>query len=257
MKRPIIFPYNIGSVGAHELAKALDTICVYPNRSYRPKPNHLIVCWGGGQLPKWWPRSVEFEMNNVLNNPRFIRPAINKLATLEILQNSNVGIPEWTTSKQVAAGWHKKDGIVVARKSLSASEGRGIVVSKPGEPVADANLYTRHLRHKREFRVHVIRGSVVDVSEKRRRSDFEGEPNPLIRNHRFGWVFCHDNVQCPPAVTREAIKAIAAMHLDFGAVDIGFREKEQLAFVFEINTAPGIEGQTVGHYAEAIRQLCK
>lgn len=254
--RPILFPYQIGSEGAHALAEALDTICVYPNRRYRPKSNHLVVCWGGGQLPKWWPQTPGFEQRNVLNNPRYIRPAINKLSTLELLSAADVPTPVWTTSRAKALDLQGAGGIIVARKSLSGSGGAGIVIAKDKEPIPTANLYTVHLRHKREFRVHVIRGQVVDVSEKRRRTDFQGEPNPLIRNLQFGWVFCHDNVQCPEAVKRAAIKAVAALNLDFGAVDIGYREKEGRAFVFEINTAPGIEGQTVHHYSDAIRTIC-
>jgi glutathione synthase/RimK-type ligase-like ATP-grasp enzyme len=78
----------------------------------------------------------------------------------------------------------------------------------------------------------------------------------MIRSWNNGWVFCHENVQAPPKVCEVAIQAVESLGLDFGAVDIGFREKEGKAFVFEVNTAPGIEGTTVRHYVEAVRRAC-
>jgi glutathione synthase/RimK-type ligase-like ATP-grasp enzyme len=42
------------------------------------------------------------------------------------------------------------------------------------------------------------------------------------------------------------------MGLDFGAVDIGHRLIDNQFFVFEVNTAPGLEGTTLDKYAKAI-----
>jgi D-alanine-D-alanine ligase-like ATP-grasp enzyme len=42
--------------------------------------------------------------------------------------------------------------------------------------------------------------------------------------------------------------------LDFGAVDVIWNEKQQRAYVLEVNTAPGLEGQTVDDYARGIKE---
>ena len=257
MKRPILYPYRIASEGARRLAKALGTICVFPDGHYTPRPGHLILCWGAATFPNWWrkvPHGTE-----VVNSPKVVSIAINKLRTFEIFDNFKVSCPPWTSNRAKAVDWQGKDKIVVARKSLTSSEGRGIVIADSTVKLPECNLYTMHVRHRREYRVHVFDGKVVDIAEKRKREVLDGEVtklNSLIRNFRNGWVFCHENVKAPQAVLDESIRAVKALSLTFGAVDVGYREKDGKAFVFEVNTAPGIEGQTVAHYAAAVRQLC-
>src|SRR3990167_6843 len=257
MITPIFYPYKIASNGAHALAEIFDTWCVYSNRKYRPRKNHIIICWGAAALPNWWSR-VQAQNLPVINPPHRVSIAINKLRTLEALTQAKVNVPKWTQDRATASDWVSKDSIVVARKSLTSSAGRGIVVVDQSVRLPDCNLYTLHVRHKREFRVHVFNNRIIDIAEKRKRSDFDkevGELDSLVRNWDNGWVFCHENVQCPEAVQREAMKAVEVLGLDFGAVDVGYREKDDKAYVFEVNTAPGIEGQTVQRYAQAVRQI--
>ena len=47
-----------------------------------------------------------------------------------------------------------------------------------------------------------------------------------------------------------AVKAVNSLGLDFGAVDI-CEDEEGNPYVFEVNTAPGIEGTTVEKYHTA------
>jgi glutathione synthase/RimK-type ligase-like ATP-grasp enzyme len=42
--------------------------------------------------------------------------------------------------------------------------------------------------------------------------------------------------------------------LDFGAVDIGHRIIDNKVFVFEVNTAPGIEGTTLQRYVNTFNE---
>jgi D-alanine-D-alanine ligase-like ATP-grasp enzyme len=53
----------------------------------------------------------------------------------------------------------------------------------------------------------------------------------------------------------QALLAIEACGLDFGAVDIIFNERKQTAFVLEVNTAPGLTGQTVAGYVERFKEI--
>lgn len=254
--KPIIFPYKVYSEGARELAESFNSFCVYPDRKYRPRKNHLIVVWGAGSHPRWWPKNDPlYQAYHVLNNPNNVAQAINKRLTFTKLTEIGVSVPKWTLSKAEAMKWLDKDRIVVCRTDLVGSGGKGIVLARKANELVDAKLYSLHIRHKTEFRVHVFKGKVIDIAEKRRRGDFQGELSVLIRNIDKGWVFCHNDVTCPENVQQEAIKAVLALGLDFGAVDIGYREKEKKPYVFEVNTAPGIEGQTVQRYAAAIREL--
>lgn len=58
-----------------------------------------------------------------------------------------------------------------------------------------------------------------------------------------------------PEMIEESIKAVAAMGLDFGAVDIGFNNDTKEYSVFECNTAPGMLEKTVEAYKVALNQI--
>ena len=153
---------------------------------------------------------------------------------------------------------HKFRGLVNAvlcRTLLRANSGRGIVVAKKPEELVDAPLYTRYTPKTKEFRVHTsAKFGIFDIQEKRKRKESEKSEVPYIRNHDQGWVFCRENVACPDDVKLEAEKAVQALSLDFGAVDIGYHPTYG-AFVYEVNTAPGLEGQTCESYSAFFKRF--
>ena len=96
---------------------------------------------------------------------------------------------------------------------------------------------------------------MIDIQQKRKVNGFiNSGNNKYIRNHPNGWVFCRDNVTCPPEIKAISIEAVSALDLDFGAVDIGFHETYGPC-IYEVNTAPGLEGTTIHKYANTIREL--
>lgn len=131
--------------------------------------------------------------------------------------------------------------------------GRGVV--RRLRRVVDAPLYTKYVKKADEYRVHVFGGEVLDVQQKRKRQEVPNdEVDYQIRNLAGGWVFCRDNVDCPDSVRELAVSAVRALGLDFGAVDIGFNRHDGIGYVFEVNTAPGVEGTTLDKYYAAFAQ---
>lgn len=117
-------------------------------------------------------------------------------------------------------------------------------------------LYTKYIKKSREFRVHIFRGRVIDVQEKRKRQEVPNdEVNYLIRNSHNGWVFCRDGVDCPDSILDLSIRAVSTLGLDFGAADIGWNDHYGRGYIFEVNTAPGLEGTTLDKYYEAICEV--
>lgn len=53
-------------------------------------------------------------------------------------------------------------------------------------------------------------------------------------------------------IETEAIKAVNALGLDFGAVDIVTEKNTGIPYVLEVNTAPGNEGTTTQKYVDSI-----
>jgi glutathione synthase/RimK-type ligase-like ATP-grasp enzyme len=174
----------------------------------------------------------------------------NKLKDVE-----GIHIPEFTTERTVANDWLRKDGVaVVIRNKLSGHSGDGIVlVTDTNSEIPVAPLYVKYIKKQQEFRVHVAFGEVIDVQEKRQRKDMpEGfATNFQVRNHHTGWVYCREDITEPDGLRTMAIQATQALGLDFGAVDLIYNVKRNEVVCLEINTAPGLEGQTVDRYAEA------
>ena len=256
--RLILYPYKLGSESARKLAEAIEgTRRVRPDGNYHFRRNHRVINWGNPKLPNWLTQEA---ISCMLNKPQYIENASDKIKTLKLLREANVPCPDFTQSIDEARnflGNRKYRGTpdrVVCRTLTRANSGRGIVVADNRDAVVAAPLFTRYIPKRNEYRIHVWRGNVIDQQEKKRQNGYEEREgfNKLIRNHENGWVFCRDGVAAPDAVKQAAIDAVIALKLDFGAVDVGYHPEFGVA-VYEINTAPGLEGTTLEKYVEQAR----
>lgn len=258
--RAVLLPYKIGSQSAKQLALTLTGNLglkvrrVRHDGKYRPKPRSLLVNYGSGSRPFW-----AGGVSRWLNPPEACARAGNKLRAFEAFTQAGLSCPEWTTDRSVAQQWVEGRCVVVARTVLNGHSGRGIVLcdSSGNHPLAQAPLYVKYKKKRKEFRVHVFQERVIDVAEKRRRRvGQEGRPqfDGYVRNLVNGWVFCRDNIVRPADLDQLAIAACRALGLDFGAVDIIWNERDNKCYVLEVNTAPGLQGTTLTNYANAIQR---
>lgn len=260
--RAVILPYKMGSQSAKQLAEGLSASLglrvrrVRPNGLYSPRTRSIVINYGSNNAPAWWGR-----VNRLLNAPAACAVAGNKLRAFQAFQQHGVSTPEWTTSRDIAQQWATEGSIVVCRTILNGHSGRGIILasgaSLTGLPAAP--LYVKYKKKKKEFRVHVFKGSVLDITEKRRvrRENRPENYDGYIRNHANGWVFCRDNVVVPDDLAPAAIAAVRACGLDFGAVDVIWNERENRCYVLEVNTAPGLEGTTLSKYVQAVQSFIR
>ena len=215
--------------------------------NWRPLPNDKIVNWGVTEVPEDF-----FVRTKLLNHPDAVALAVNKIETLKALNAADVPTLEWCTTLNDAWDWQRENDTVIARRTVTGTNGNGIVVCGKLDIIPPAPLYTRYFKGLYEFRIHVVNGKVIDRAEKRRR---EGEEaNNEVRNHDNGWVFCREGVESIPMVDDASIRAVAALGLDFGAVDIKCNRQYGKCAVLEVNTAPGMEGTTLERYAAALRE---
>jgi glutathione synthase/RimK-type ligase-like ATP-grasp enzyme len=246
---PVIYPYKIGSASAVLLSSALSCKRVFPNKTYKHKPNHLIINWGLSSDPNWWKDELG---DNWLNIPYAVGRAANKITAFYDMQDT-VKIPLFWTSKDSAKRYMEAGGFkVVCRTLLSGHSGAGIVIATTPEELVDAPLYTQFIEKDKEYRVHVFNGFIIDYQQKKRRRGVEC--NDDVRNHHTGWVYARTDVVLPEGVATNAIRAVSSLGLDFGAVDL-CTDRNGNVFVFEVNTAPGITGSTLDKYVEAIKEL--
>ncbi len=226
MRRLVLVPHRGGSRAVRDLANALSA-----------KVDHKVFRCAAQRVG----RRVPF----------FLKAGTDKLTQMERFQNAAVDCPEWTRERAVATTWITDGTPVVCRTILRGSEGRGIVVAETTDQLVNAPLYTRYFKKKKEFRVHVFNGQVIDVQEKRKKNGHEGGTS-MVRNLANGYVFCRADVAEPAGLRELAIKATAALDYFLGAVDIGYNEHHNRLVVFEVNAAPGLQGTTLESYANAI-----
>ena len=226
---------------------------LWPDRLRKPKLIDTVINWGNSYAHPKVPNGVLY-----YNAPTSISGASNKLAALTAMAHAGVPVPEFTTDRNVALGW-LPDAYVVCRKLLRASCGRGIVLAKSPEEVVQAPLYVKYRRKTHEYRVHVVKGTITHIHEKRlksaeRRND--NAVNKYIRNIGNDWVFCSPRDPIPDMVRTSSLQACTALNLDFGAVDVIYNAKFDKCYVLEVNTAPGmsIGSETAIKYAKAFAQ---
>lgn len=218
------------------------------SEDYRQKRRDTLVNWGSTQYSS--------RIHTVLNPAHAVRLAADKLKALQAFTDGDVPRPEWTTQESVARQWLAEGSKVVARALLNSHSGRGIIVVKPGETLPYAPLYTKYFKKEAEYRVHVAKQGIFDYAQKKLRNGTTENPahSPYIRNHDNGWVFARCDIHPPDKVLYTATHALDMLGLDFGAADIAVRGDK--CVIFEMNTAPGLEGSTLNKYIDAIRQMC-
>lgn len=211
------------------------------------KPKDIIINWGSS--------NADYNFMPVklfLNRPELVSGASNKLHAFEIFDLLKVKCVPWTVDHAVVDQWHEKGCTIVGRQTLTGHSGKGIIIMEKGEPIQPALLYTKYIFKIREFRVHVVNGKVIDTQQKIK----EPGKEPLtwkVRSHENGFIFARQNIMANDTRDTLSIMATKALGLDFGAVDI-VEDKEGHFYVLEVNTAPGLEGQTISNYAEAFKQ---
>ena len=264
MKKFVICPKKMGSESATALARFYKRKKVFPNRKYISRSNNLEVNWGNAS-------DIPVFRNNILNKPSAVAISSNKVSTFDILDEHEVNIPYYTTDRNLAKDLFDVANTdkVYCRTLTRASEGRGIVIATNPEELVPAGLYTAKEAHTNEYRVHVFKGKVIDVVEKRRMSEETLAEHGIeaidedIRSNDRGWVFVRGNARLfhldgepKRDIATQAIKAVEAIGLDFAAVDVIYDNPRRQAFILEVNSAPGMEegSTTLFNYVNAFNR---
>lgn len=247
-----VLPYKMTSKSAKDLTRELETrrINLY-TRVYRPTEADILINWGNASE---YAHSLVPRVGKIFNSPEHVAKAVNKIKFFEVCKKNKLKCPEWTTDHATAVRLARDHDIVV-RSLITANSGRGITLVRQGaQEVPRGKLYTVYTPKKIEYRVHVCGGVVFDVQQKKLRRGTEN-PNFQIRSWDNGWIFAREGVRAPKVVTDLAIASVKALKLDFGAVDIGYNELKKQATVYEVNTAPGLEGTTLDTYTRTIKRM--
>jgi glutathione synthase/RimK-type ligase-like ATP-grasp enzyme len=263
MAKTVIYPWNAKSKSADALHKELKINRVrLEGSTFKGSPDRKVINWGAGSI-----NNPEVLKCQIINDPKRVALCTDKLAFFKAMSGKNgPRIPEWTDDPSVALTWFKKDKEVVARLVLRGHSGNGIEFFSDNkadlEKVLKAPLFTKYIKKKDEYRVHIVKDEVIDIQKKMlRKTDDAGKAiNPetvdfRVRNLANGFIYGRNEVQAPHDVPTQALLAINRTGLDFGAVDVIWNDHDQQAYVIEVNTAPGLTGTTLENYVEAFGKL--
>lgn len=248
-----IYSHNPHSEGAKLLGQALQVKRIkHGNSKFRGGIGKRVINWGSANLPD------QVAACTVLNPPLAIRNASNKLKSFELFKEKGVSIPPFFTTKAEAIAYlgEANGNSIVCRTVLNGHSGVGIVLADNPDAVVDAPLYTAYVKKQEEYRYHVFMGKVVDIQRKARKMDVPAEEvNWQVRNLDGGFIFAREGVVENQVASENAIMAVDALGLDFGAVDLIWNKKEDKYVVLEVNTAPGLAGTTLEGYAERFKEV--
>jgi glutathione synthase/RimK-type ligase-like ATP-grasp enzyme len=236
------------SNGAKALAGLPGFLRLRDGRFHKVRHTDWVINWG---VSKSLPQPLDC---NLVQKPKVVALATDKLIAFKAFAAANVSCVPWTTSYAKVEEWLDNRKTVVARKVLTGHSGNGIVIIEPDETeVLMAPLYTQYIFKTKEFRVHVVGSKVIDTQQKIKDPDQEVK-TWKVRSHANGFIFARNGIVPSAGRDELAIAAVHALGLDFGAVDI-IEDKKGNLFVLEVNTAPGLEGQTVDNYGAAFKEL--
>ena len=241
-----LYPYKQGSASAKALADALGIKQLKHEGKYIRVFGSLIN-WGSSEPKR------HIEADKLLNDPNAVARASNKLEAFKAFSEAGVSVPEWTERRDRSEQWLADGNTVVAREKLNGHSGDGIVIATALIQLVDAPLYTKYIKKKEEYRIHVFQGEAFFVQRKARKLDVPAEEvNWKVRNLAGGFIFAHKDVEVDDAARVQAVNAVHALALDFGAVDI-IHGTDGVFYVLEVNTAPGLQGATLNAYVEKLK----
>lgn len=256
---------TVNALKAHLEEQGHSVVKIRRNGStFRGRRGDFILNYGSSEMP-----SAIIGQATVLNNPEIISRASNKLNAFRLFADADVKTVPWTADRATAESWLRDGKLVYARTTLQGHSGEGIVLAHNNPAgVGDAgnvqvvstlpraSLFTQAiLQERREYRIHVMKGKITYVQQKKRRDGYreiEGFSN-LVRNYHTGWIYATQMAELNEEAKREAVKAITALGLDYGAVDVITRRNE--AWVLEVNTAPGMTGTNLETFSENLVRM--
>lgn len=192
-----------------------------------------------------WGRAVAYtELNPDISS------VTNKRRMRQLFKEHDVPMPRLLSLSE-AESYITRGGTVIGRPDRH-TKGRGLwKISSPHQlrralrgtrRKRAATHFMEYIAAPREYRVHIFKGKSIRISEKAFFATEDGHRDYTTARPQ------HNTNH----VRRAAKQAVAAVGLDFGAVDI-LADDDQ-AWVLEVNAAPGLGGSMPRVYATTFRR---
>lgn len=196
---------------------------------------------------RWGSRAIGHNVRCTINHASKIALASDKLRSLQLLRDAGISVPDWSEDPE------EMEFPFLGRKIQHARGTDVVLCLQKGDYMRKPrDYYVQYIPTVREFRVHVVAGEVIRVQGKF--LDNPREAVPWIRNYKTGYRFRTPRKKLNRDRTQQAIDAVRALELDFGAVDLLLSDS-RTPFVLEVNTAPACSPLTGRAYVDAFKKF--
>lgn len=180
-----------------------------------------------------------------VNSADFVRTVSDKYAFSKLMQENDIYSPIFRQDEP-----EEGDFPLIIRKSLQSYGGKGIIVCKTIEDFdnnwVDGYYWTKYVKNEFELRVHVLGGEVRKIFKKV--IDNEGEFP--IRTSLNNYHFSLKNLETYPKVVEFVNGLSPILTGKFFTLDVCWDKEAKKYFVFEANSASGLNSQTAEMYAQ-------
>lgn len=276
-----VLPYKAGSKSAKSLADSLGVTVLRKGNESKFVPNNskLIINWGATSGIK-----DSILGSQMLNRPNRVASASNKKTFFTSLTNAAFEyVPKVFFSKNDALTYWAADPtrrVIFARTVLNGHSGEGIHILRTvndWDTCPPCNLFVEYVKKQDEYRVHFTdfrnwlpdSGPEVIFIQRKGFKVSNGQTltaeAAMIRNVSNGYAYVTEggNISTETVPTAVKITILSFLNgyqhqlfgLDFGAIDIIYNKHYNIAYILEVNTAPGLAGTTIQKYTEAFKSL--
>lgn len=270
---------NSGVYSGRALRKSLEELCSDSVRGGFPKRLEKLLSQGSSPrliVNLGTTEELPYE-GLILNSQDMVRAASNKRKARTVFEEAEVPAPPlFLRAKDVS-----EDDLPVIGRTSYHRKGRGFWFCKTQRDLqravrAGATHFLGFIPDTREYRVHAfIKGRYLELPPEEREANhyvsvkvsekvWQGEGQPALeepqKNHEFGWVFLGQQNRRGEEldVVRYASKqAIAALGMDFGAVDVMYKVRTKRPFVLEVNSTPSLADDNANTCEVYARRILK
>ena len=225
-----------------------------------PRNARAVLCWGAKIQPEDVGRDLTYLNDKVvINKIENLQLNRDKVLSLKKMQDYGVKVPNFCIGYDEVLRKIDEQRItmpIIARKRTHQG-GSGFELCLCKRDIRRArnkgvsHHFLQYIPNDKEYRLHVFDGEIIRVSKKLGQEGC----NNWKRNHDEGWTFTDLDINelLTRGIKTEAKKAIEAMDLQFGAVDI-IKSDFGEPYVLEINSGPGLMERGLTEYCHNIKR---
>ena len=207
--------------------KALAAACNIEHGTACPEGPDTVIRWGSSAGAPW--------AHSLLNKQGSVSYAIDKRKALGLFRTHGIPCPS------ILSGAFSLPAIGRRRYHFAGKGAYYIAQESDLRRVPPDLFFVNYIPKAREYRVHVFDGNVIGVQRKLFKVGSRNY-DPIVWNLGTNWFFRDEterNTRRHVTVSQLGIRAVHALGLDFGAVDI-INGEDGNFYVLECNTAPGL-----------------